>query len=310
MKIVVATDGSSHAEMSIRTLVDMGTPSDAEVFVLHVKEPPHYLVTPAVPPSYQNEWHRVERELRVEADEAASLAISQAEQLLANVGQGVHSMIREGHPADEIVRLSEEISADLVVVGSKGLSGIMVFLLGSVSQKVIKYAPCSVLLAKSAGYSDNTSIARVILATDGSDNAVEAARFLSSFRLPDGAEITIVNVLAHLPRASRLASSPVLEQVRQSGLENAQRLLDHTLGHLTTRATVTTATREGNPAEQILQASSEMNADLVVVGSKGLSGIQSFLLGSVSQKVSRYSDRSVLLVKMRQGSTPSDGQCA
>lgn len=298
--------------MAAKTLVALGLPSDAEVFVLYVMEPLHYLITPVVPPPYTIEWHRVEHELQVEAEEEATQAVQQAEQILANAGVSINSIIGEGFPADEIISTAKEIGADLTVVGSKGLTASRLFMLGSVSQKVIKYAPCSVLLAKPAPQPDEPRVARVILATDGSENAIEAARFLSSFHLADDAEIILLNVVQQLRGISRFSSAqPAMEQIRQSRLENAQRLLQDTQSYLGTGAKATTVIREGDPAEQILQASSENNADLIVVGSKGLGGIKLFLLGSVSQRVCRYSDRSVLLVKMRHGSPlSSEGQSA
>jgi nucleotide-binding universal stress UspA family protein len=258
------------------------------------------MVPPVVPPHYRAEWHRVEQEQQIEAEEAAARAVSRAERVLNDAGLATHSMVRSGHPADEIIDTAEEIGADLVVVGSKGLTGGMLFLLGSVSQKVMKYAPCSVLLTKPVGDANEPGASRVVLATDGSDNALGAARFLSFFRLADDAEIIVMNVVQQfrgLPRSSSAQSA--LEQVRQSRLEDAQRLILDTQNCISTEARITTAIVEGDPAEQILQSGSEMNADLIVVGSKGLGGIKLFLLGSVSQRVCRYSDRSVMLIKMR-----------
>lgn len=304
MKILLATDGSRHSELAAKTLIALKPPSDAEVFIMHVMESPHYLITPVVPPPYNVEWHRVQHELQVEAEEAATLAVEQAEQIVTNTGLGIHSIVGEGYPANEIIDKAKEIGADLTVVGSRGLTASALFMLGSVSQKVIKYAPCSVLLTKPAMQPDEPRVARVILATDGSENAKEAARFLSSFQLADDAEIILLNVVHQLRGISRSAQS-TMEQIRQSRLEDSQRLLQDTQNYLNTGAKVTTSIREGDPTEQILQASSEKNADLIVVGSKGLSGIKMFLLGSVSQRVCRYSDRSVLLVKMRHESPSS-----
>lgn len=189
------------------------------------------------------------------------------------------------------------------------MTASVIFTLGSVSQKVLRYAPCSVLLTKPVPQKDEPGASKVMLATDGSENALEAARFLASFQLADDAEITLLNVVHPIRGFSRFgAGQSMLEQVRQTTYENARRVLENTQNGLITRAKVSTAIREGDPAEQILLASSEMNADLIVVGSKGQSGIKMFLLGSVSQRVCRYSDRSVLLVKMRHlPSTPSEG---
>lgn len=300
MRILIATDGSVHSETAAHTLFALKPPSDSEFFIVHVKEPPDYMVTPIVPPPYHTEWLRVQQELQTEAEEAASQAVTAIERVLASEGVTAQSMIREGHPADEIVRAADEIEADLVVVGSRGLTGSMMFLLGSVSQKVVKYARCSVLLSKPAADAGRPSITKVLLATDGSENAEEAARFLSSFRLPDDVEITVLNVVRQQRRLSLSASARrVLEQARRMNIEKAEQVVRVTRDCLAPGVRAATAVREGEPAEEILKASSEIDADIIVVGSKGLSGIRLFLLGSVSQRICKYSERSVLLVKMR-----------
>ena len=305
MKILLATDGSAHSEMAAKTLRALNPPSDAEIVVLHVMEPPYYVITPVVPPPYNAEWHRVQLEMQVEAEEAASQAIEKAEQILADVGAGTTSIVGEGHPADEITSTAREIEADLVVVGSKGLTGSPLFMLGSVSQKVIKYAPCSVLITKPLKEPNEPKATKVLLATDGSENANAAAKFLSSFRMQEGSEIVVLHVIqrksSRIPRSG--SAQQALEQIRQLMHENAEKLIEDTKRNLSTEAKITTTVKEGDPAEEIIETASEVDADMIVVGSKGLGAIKQFLLGSVSQRVSRYSSKSVMLVKMRRNST-------
>ena len=307
MKILLATDGSDHSEMAARALLALGPPPDAEVTVLHVVEMPEYWVTPAVPPPYHIEWQHVEQELAAEANETAERAIEQGKRILAGGGISAEALTAEGHPAKEIVHAAGEIGADLVVVGSKGLTGSRLFLLGSVSQKVIKYAPCSVLVTKPTREPGVPKFAKVILATDGSEHATEAARFLSLFHLPQESEVVILHVVHKEPhRIPRSESARLaLERIGQARREEAERIVEDTKSRLATSARVITAIREGNPTEEILKASSEAEADLIVMGMKGLSGVKLFLLGSVSQKVCRYSDRSVMLVGPRR--TPACG---
>lgn len=301
MKILFATDGSNDSEMAARILLSLGLPSDAEVVIQYVIEPIEYLVTPAVPPTYRHELLRVEREMRTEAEEASARAVEQGRQIFSNAGINIDSLISEGHPAEEIIRTADKIGADLVVIGAKGLTGNRLFKLGSVSQRVVKYASCSVLLAQPSGEPNGHRIDKVLLATDGSEYAFAAVEFLSSFSLKDSAEVVILHVIHKdhrlIPhsRSTQLA----LEQLHQLKLENAERMIEDTKSHMATGLKTTTLIREGDPAEQILKVSSEISADLIVMGSKGLGGVKLFILGSVSQKVLRHSDRSVLLVKLR-----------
>ena len=69
-------------------------------------------------------------------------------QQAADAGVSAHTHARQGDPADAILDVAEEIDADLVVVGNKGMTGAKRFLLGSVPNKVSHHAPCSVLIIR------------------------------------------------------------------------------------------------------------------------------------------------------------------
>lgn len=254
--------------------------------MLNVIETPYYWVTPAVPPPYHTEWHRVQREIREEAERSANRAIEQTEQIIAKTGAKMDSMVLEGHPSEEIIRIAEDIEADLVVVGSKGLTGAKLFLLGSVSQNVVKYAPCSVLLTRPTKEHRSPRVTRVIWATDGSENATSAGRFLSEFLLGEDAKVIILHVLQQGPRwaARSEPAQHAFEQFQRLRSADAESVVETAKSSITTAARVTTVVRGGDPTEQILELSTELEADLVVMGSKGLSGIKLFLLGSVSQE--------------------------
>jgi nucleotide-binding universal stress UspA family protein len=301
MRILLATDGSSHSEEAALTLRALSPPTGSEILVVHVIEPPYYFTTPMVAPTYRQEMLRVQEELRKEADEAASRAIEEATRLLAGMEASIESRATEGHPADEIVRTAAEFGADLAVVGSKGLTGSKLFLLGSVSQKVAKYAPCSVLMTKPTKEARPPSVGKIILATDGSEQSMVAAELVSSFNLPADSTIVILHVTHEMPR--RLPQSGraqlALEGLRQARLDHAEKVINDTKSHLVTSAEITTSIREGNAAEEIIRVASETEADLIVMGSIGASGVKRFLLGSVSQKVYRYSEASVMLARRR-----------
>ncbi len=301
MKILIATDGSSQSELAARTLLALRPPTEAKITVLYVKRWPQPVLTPAVPPGYVQELHLAQQELQTEAEEVAEQAVAGIVALLKRSGLKADEMIAEGHPADQIVGVAKDIGADLTVVGSKGATGSTLFTMGSVSQKVQKYSSSSVLLTKPPDGTAPTTMRRILIATDGSDNANEAARFLTRFGLQEETEITLLSVVQQPGGISPLGSSPaIMEQLRKISFENAERLIEDTKKLLDTKARVGTELREGDPAEQILKAGSRMEADLIVVGSKGLSGIKRFLLGSVSERVCKYSETSVMLVKMPQ----------
>jgi nucleotide-binding universal stress UspA family protein len=300
--ILLCTDGSKHSEDAASTLVALGPPHDARIVALHVGEPLHLWVTPRLAPPYQHEWHRVKREIEAEAESVAQRALDRITHVMREAGLAIETVRREGYPAEEIVRTAEERQADLVVVGAKGFTGSQLFELGSVSQKVMKYAPCSVLMTRRPPNCATLRIGMVVLATDGSEHSLAAARLLSAFRLSSDALVRVLHVLPAEPNwlAGFAAEQLALEQLRQARVETATEIVERTKDELRTESVVTTEVLEGRPAEEILRASSEVGADLIVMGSKGLGAIQRFLLGSVSQKVSRYAGASVLVAKKGQ----------
>lgn len=308
MRILVATDGSVHSETAAKTLVAMGPPAHAQIAVLYVIEALHYYATPLVPPPYYHELHRVERELNREAQEAAGRATDEIARIVSGAGASVETILKTGHPADTIVSTVEETDYDLAVVGSKGLTGSHMFALGSVSQKVAKYAPCSVLMTRPPADPKDETLSKVILATDGSVHSLAAARFLSLFRLSPDCEIVLLHVLPPAPSWAPKSGSSMeaLEQLGLAMIRSADEAIDKTKDNLSTDARITTLVGEGDPAQEILRVGAETGADLTVMGYMGLSGVKRFLLGSVSQKVSRYSHGSVLVVKT-PGSDPGAG---
>lgn len=154
---------------------------------------------------------------------------------------------------------------------------------------------------------------QILLATDGSDCARQARDFLTRFPFPRGSS---VNLLTVVDRA-------VLDNGNTQPLtDNENRLLDETVRSVRTEAelllqeeeqnlqksnwTVKAAEiRTGNPAEEIISAAEELEADLVVVGSHGWTGVKSFLLGSVSHRILHHAPCSVLVVKHGSGPLPS-----
>lgn len=142
-RIVVGTDGSDSAREAIRQAAQLARLSEAELHVVSAYEP--------VPP------RRSEAESRgVPADvshefgprEEVNFILDGAAAITASVGIEPVPHARDGDPADAILTVADEVGADLIVVGNKGMTGARRFLLGSVPNKVSHHAPCSVFIAR------------------------------------------------------------------------------------------------------------------------------------------------------------------
>jgi nucleotide-binding universal stress UspA family protein/nitrite reductase/ring-hydroxylating ferredoxin subunit len=184
-----------------------------------------------------------------------------------------------GEPADVVLTTAERRDADLVVVGNRGMGKARRFKLGSVPERVATYAPCDVLITDttSGRVTEGRSYAKVLMGTDGSPTATEAARKGFELALMVGADVTLVYV------GDELLGSIALEKTGDAapeGIEVERRVVPN-----------------GDPAEVICDIAEAESTDLVVVGNKGMAGTRRFLLGSVPNKVAHGAPCDVLIAK-------------
>jgi nucleotide-binding universal stress UspA family protein len=142
-RIVVAVDGSKYAWAGVEYLLQMSVPEAARVIVVSVI-PPLPIDTSEQALTLGEFLQQLRAPLREKAQSEAKKAADRIEQ----AGFEVKTAVVHGHPSQEIVKIAEAERADLVVVGARGLTGNTRFLMGSVSDGVIKYAPCAVLVVR------------------------------------------------------------------------------------------------------------------------------------------------------------------
>jgi nucleotide-binding universal stress UspA family protein len=143
-RIVVGTDGSNTASHAVGEAIELAKQSGSRLDIITAFEP-----IPA-------ERLRQEGKVDVPGDvqyafnpnEDANVTLDNAAGPARNEGIEVQTHAREGDPADAILDVAEEINADLIVVGNKGMTGAKRFLLGSVPNKISHHAPCDVMIVR------------------------------------------------------------------------------------------------------------------------------------------------------------------
>ena len=138
--IVIATDFSPHSEQAIETAVMLAKTFSAPLHLVHAFDVPVPVVTPyevAVPTGFIEQ-----------ARDAARQRLSASEEKIRGQGVEVHSHLTESPAAQAVARIAAEVGADLVVMGTRGNTGLKHVLLGSVAERTIRHAPCSVLTVK------------------------------------------------------------------------------------------------------------------------------------------------------------------
>jgi nucleotide-binding universal stress UspA family protein len=141
--IVVGTDGSDTATQAVRQAVDLARSVGAKLEFVSAYEP--------VPKQRLSEERRdapEDLQWAINPREDVDATLEAAAELARAADVPVNTYARQGDPADAVLDVAEEIEADLIIVGNKGMTGAKRFLLGSVPNKVSHHAPCSVLIVR------------------------------------------------------------------------------------------------------------------------------------------------------------------
>lgn len=284
MKILLGYDGSSHAKAAIKMLCDLPLGADSQIFLLGVFTP------------RQTSDHEI---LRVSIEEASKC--------IANRGLAMKIEMILGHPAEKLIEYAEKYQPDMLVVGAKGLRATFGILLGGIAQQVVEYANWPVMVVREP----YQAIKRILLVTDGSPFSQCAIEYTCELPLPAEIDLRLMHVLPPLiqpeviaqtwpatPGATPPPDLPTLETWRKEEEEQGQSILDHAQRTLASAGIVCgTVMRRGDAATEILEYCRQFEPNLIIAGSRGLSEVRSWLLGSVSRKLIHYAETSILIVK-------------
>jgi nucleotide-binding universal stress UspA family protein len=141
-RILLATDGSEEAELAALRAVDLADATDSELHVVHVGGVPIFLKSYPGTLGYERSLYEEIEEMSTELLRKQTWRVKVAGGTVA----GAH--LRMGQVDLEIVALAEELQADLIVMGSRGLGGVRRALMGSVSDSVVRHAHCPVLVVR------------------------------------------------------------------------------------------------------------------------------------------------------------------
>ena len=272
-KVLLATDNSPDAVLAARAAADVTLGMGAELHVVHV----WYSVPTARLRAYMR------GQLKALGQEILEKGTQQVEEAGGRVAD---AHLVEGRAADEILNLGQEIEAELLIVGSRGLGTVARIALGSVSEGIVHNAECPVLVLR--GGDSSWPPERVIFGDDGSE-AARAAGDLAAVLCPHDDTPGLV-----------LQAYPRLPEVDAEGRESDPRAVDDELrgaeralveraaeleGYLGSRPRVRLMV--GEAAACLLEAAEEEAPErtLLTVGSRGLGAIGRMRLGSVSTKV-------------------------
>lgn len=207
--------------------------------------------------------------------------LSDARRAVREEGVETQTVMRKGEPDDVLVDVAEIRDADLIVLGNVGMGRASRFRLGGVPDRVAHSAPADLLIVDTTKHPEREERSEetyrtILVGTDGSPTATEAAR--KGFELAEiiGATVTLVYV-----------GDPLIGAIA----------LEDTAKGKPGEAKVEFRIVEGDPAEKIIEVARSEGIDLILVGNKGMVGARRFLLGSVPNDVAHAAPTDVLIAK-------------
>jgi nucleotide-binding universal stress UspA family protein len=307
LKVLIAYDGSSCADAALDDLRRAGLPPVAEALIIAVADvflpPPsdaERTLPEQVPMAVQSAWAQATHAV----EEAHALAIQARDRVQAVFPDWeVSAEACADSPAWAIIKKADTWQPDLLVVGSHGRSTVGRLLLGSISYKVVTEAHCSVRIGRS-DHKTGVAPVRLVIGVDGSADAVAAVHAVAARHWPTGSETRLVAVLDSRMLTALAPYHPPVAEWAKAGAPDEQAWVHQMVEALAEQLraiglTVSSVIQPGDPKDVLLHQAMHWEADCIMVGARGLSRIERFLLGSVAAAVTARAHCSVEVVRPR-----------
>lgn len=295
MKILLPLDIVKPVEPTLRQLQALVPLADKELHLLYVNE---------AWPAYENmiaSWGKFADDWSTQIQDKATAVFDKTKDSLKGKCRAITSEIISGPPAMMIETVARDEQCEMTVLTPGQHPVVEQFLLGSVSNKVVKHGPGTILICRPDKPLDH--LKNVLIGVDGSQNSKEA--MLDAVKVFGLAQVQPKVLLFHavdiadpvkyvspIEFISRLEQNLLMEG--ETFLADAKRLLSEA-----GVKNIDIALKEGKPAHELMTVAQAMPADLIVAGAEGRTAIQHFLLGSVSQRIAMHATCSVAIVKRR-----------
>ncbi len=281
--ILVPVDGSHsclHAKMIASSIAKK---FNSKVTVVHVVS--HDFMHPELKAQYRLP-HSILHKLDDAYLQSGKKILRNAEELFREAGIPVDArLVTHEDPAEFVLELVKDEKYDLVVMGNRAENQSERYSLGSVTEKVARHAECPVLIVKK-----KPKVEKLLTAVDGSKHADKALEYAVQLAKHYSANLALVHV--EEDKLIRIGGPQVVDCVGTVGeciLKDASTKVQG--------VQFNSLLEYGSPAEVIIKLAKKANVDIVVVGSRGLSSVRRYLLGSVSDDISMHARSSVLIVR-------------
>jgi nucleotide-binding universal stress UspA family protein len=299
-RLLLAYDGSPGADAAIQDLQLAGLPADLEVRVLAVADvwmPPENLAVNTGSVAARKAHEQARGAVQV----AREVAENGADQLRALFpGWSVSAQACGDSPAWAVLAESSRWPADLVVVGSHGRTVLERIFLGSISQKVLAEARCSVRIARAAG--KPATAPRCLVAVDGSADSEAAVRMIAARQWPVSAQFRVVTVVDPRLESAVVWPGVYAEQWVQQRTDETREWISRVTVHhveilLAAGLSAEMDVFDGDPKKVLLREAEAWKATSLFLGARGLHHGDRHLLGTTASAVATRAHCSVELVR-------------
>ncbi len=270
-KILLTTDCSEYSEGAIREAINLAKSCESHLYAMSVAEinPELMALAPAA-------IEKIETEIREHLEEIRDRAVKENVEceIIIREGEGAYSFI-----IDE----ADKKKADIIIMGRRGRTGLMRLLMGSVTERVIGLSSGKVLVVPRASA---IKWKNIVIATDASiDSQAAVKEALALTKRCTGTS----KLLALAVTQENAADERI--QIAQDAVSDIKEMAEK-------QDTKTeTAVITGKPTETIVEFAKEKNADIIVMGSHGRTGLKKLLMGSTTAGVVGHTSSAVLVVK-------------
>ena len=296
-KILLPTDFSDCARAALTQAIFLAQQFDAELHLLHVVV--LHADDPLNPSAHFPDIDEIYSHL-------VKIAQSETKSLLAD-GRGQSLRIREHQrravsAAPAIVEFADEEEVDLIIMGAHGHRGLRRFFLGSVAEEVVRTASCPVLTTRQGDRDPLEAINRVLAPVDFSDESARALAMARELAALYQAELDVVHAVEN-PTLAR-PYDPVVGSAAELAFPQAAPKVEQALARMVDEVggpenvTVTLRVLDGDPARAILADAEARDVGLIVIATHGLTGLEHFLIGSVTERVVRSAECPVLTLRV------------
>jgi nucleotide-binding universal stress UspA family protein len=284
-RILVATDFSEQAARALEAALALAARTKAELHLIHALEVALPLFEPygvVVPADWVGEARRLAREKLAKAHDAVK-----------SKGLSGTTHLGDVPAAHAIAERARSLDADLVVVGTHGHTGLKHVLLGSVAERTVEYAPCSVWTVK--GSRPTAELRSIVVGTDLSPASERALAAAGEWARAFGAKLHLVHALA-IPLTLLPYEVSLPADIIDAARHQAQRQIEQAAASV--QGVTATTELTTTPAHvALVEAAKRLSAELIVTGSHGYTGLKHAVLGSVAERTLRHAPCNVLTIR-------------